>query len=195
MSTEEIDELLRKIWITKKCRIEASERLGNKDGLFQKLSVYYSILIVGLSIWNFQIIDVDLQKKSSLIILIASIALSLFSMFVTSKNYRERYFNLKNNYIELGNLYAELNNYKNVSILDENKFLEIYRRYSDLLKYVENHSSYDYYRVIMGDEKEKSKLTKQNIDDLKSYSCKQGLITIAYIVLPLICMLVLGFIF
>lgn len=191
MEKYNVKPLLRKIWITRKCRIETSERLNKKDEDFQKLSVYYSILIVALSIWNIQIKDNTLKDTSSLVILIISIVVALFSMFITSKNYKERYFDLKMNYIELNNLYNELliidndndsNNYKcNIC-----KIEDISRRYNELLKYVENHSTYDYLKIMYNDSDERKELTKRNVLCLYINIILEYTIKIFFFVIPLV---------
>ena len=191
LEKQDIEVLLRKIWITKKSRIEASERLNKKDEIFQILSVFYSIIIVALSIWNIQIQDYSLQKKSSFVILSTSIALSLFAMFITSRNYKERYFNLKINYIELDNLYSELKNITKVESVEITKFMEINKKYNDLLKYVENHSTYDYLKVMNCSKEEKIKLSKEQITSLYRYKFIEIFLNIMFFICPPIIILLL----
>ncbi|MBK5261676.1 MAG: SLATT domain-containing protein [Peptostreptococcaceae bacterium] len=187
MEKLDIEKFLRKIWITKKSRIIGSERLNRKDEFFQKLSVSYSIIIVALSIWNIQILNTELQRKSSYVILITSIAVSLFAMFITSRNYKERYFNLKINYTELDILYTELENIKSIDNIEEfnHKFLEISKKYNNLLMYVENHSTYDYLIIMSRIKKEeKSSLNKEQIKLLRNYKFTEKLCAILFVIVP-----------
>ncbi|MCT4543244.1 MAG: SLATT domain-containing protein [Vallitalea sp.] len=167
-----ITELKRRIWITKKSRIEASERLKKKNDLYQWVSVYYSIVIVMLSIWNIKPVDnggnINLGiSNSSLLLLIASIALSLFSMFITSRNYQERYYNLKSNYIEIGKLYTKISQLENEDNNDSKQVLQIEQEYNNLLALVENHETIDFYRIIMKADEEREKLSEEKLKEIK----------------------------
>jgi len=180
---QQIEELLRNIWITRKSRIEASERLINKHNLYQLLIVYYSIVVVSLSIWDIH--STQPVSKSSLALLIASIILSLISMFVTSRNYQERYFNLKNCYIELYELYWELKKMKREDDYNSNLFYQVNQRYNCLLNYVENHTKYDYWRIMLtADQKEREQITKEQASELKRHDVKEKLINTAFFLIP-----------
>ncbi|WP_242860440.1 SLATT domain-containing protein [Desulfosporosinus sp. I2] len=106
MTNELIDSLLRKIWITRKCRIVASERLEKAELYAQFIFIYYSVILVCLSIWN--LFPEHSNSALSLISVIASIGLLSVSLFITSRNYRNRAIALKSCYIKLDQLYTKL---------------------------------------------------------------------------------------
>ncbi|WP_141694276.1 SLATT domain-containing protein [Desulfosporosinus sp. BG] len=117
MTDDLIDSLLRKIWITRKCRIVASERLENAELYAQFIFVYYSVILVSLSIWT--LFPEHSNSTLSLISVIASIGLLSVSLFITSRNYKNRALALKSCYIKLENLLVL-------------SFLGLTRRYSSI---------------------------------------------------------------
>lgn len=147
------EKLLRKIWITRKCRIEASERIKKTDTRVQILIIYFSIVLVALSIWDFQYSNSP-NKIGSYLILVMSIALTMSSIFCSSRNYQERCINLKYNYIALDRLYCKVealsDEYLSVEKLDN-----YYNEYCSLLESVENHNNIDYINAIWGVVEEK----------------------------------------
>lgn len=159
MNIEEHSELMRKIWITRKCRIEASERLLKKHNLYQAILVYYSIMLVVYSIWNIQSFNLSGQiTEASLFILVVSIVFSLFSLFVSSKNLQGKYFNLKINYLELDKIWGIL---KRVDPKDAQAISGIRDQYNNLLAAVDNHEEIDYYRVILSVTEERNNLDEK----------------------------------
>jgi hypothetical protein len=112
---------------------------------------------------------------------------SLIATFITSKNYKERYFNLKLNYIEIDKLYIELKDLSNSKEIDGDEVKKIYEKYSNLLKYVENQSNYDYLTVMSSIEEEKKKLTKKQLRLLGWYKVSRvGSSILFYISPPII---------
>lgn len=141
--SNDTDNLLRKVWITRKSRIETSDSLKKKYKFNSFLIVYYSMVITGLSIWNIQTNGIN--EEFSILILISSIWLSLFSVYVESKNYQKRSFDLKNNYIELSKIISKLKEAKKSSNMNE--ILKIEKEYNKLLNYFENHTTFSYLRA------------------------------------------------
>ncbi|WP_108531949.1 DUF1240 domain-containing protein [Paenibacillus elgii] len=78
--------------MTRKSRIEASERILKKHNLYQGLLVYYSIVIVAYSIWNIQPTNTEGRiTEASLFLMIVSIIFSLFSLYVNQFHKSEPY--------------------------------------------------------------------------------------------------------
>lgn len=151
MTNEIIDSLLRKIWITKKCRIVASERLEKAELYAQFIFVYYSVILVSLSIWN--LFPEHSTSALSLISVIASIGLLCISLFINSRNYKNRAIALKSCYVKLGGLYSKLQILSSdILEMDVRKqsFLNIENNYLELLNNVENHSEFDYLIIATG---------------------------------------------
>lgn len=145
------DELLRKIWLTKKARTIYSDRLRNMHEFYSFLNIYYSVLIIGLSIWN-----LNGTKESGILLLIASTSIGIYFVFVNGKNYLERSIILRNHYIELADLHSKLN-IINPSKISE--ILEINKIYNNLLKNIENHETIDYKNALKSDKVEYNKLS------------------------------------
>lgn len=100
-----LDSLSNKIWITRKARINAEERLEKFDFLTQMLINYYTLVIVGLSIWT--LYDESNAKLISVITIIASVLLFGLSIFVNARNFKIRSLTFKSCYIKLDEIYNE----------------------------------------------------------------------------------------
>ena len=97
-------KLERNIWITRKCRINASERLLKTAKFIEALNVWYSIVVIGLSLVSVITHDDSL----SLISLICSMALTVSLFYANATGFRDRSAVLKQNYIDLQILLDEL---------------------------------------------------------------------------------------
>lgn len=138
------NSLVNNIWITRKCRIYTAERLRITNIRIQLFLVIYSLYVVALSILNFiphESININEDFLSGCL-LIASIIITTFSIYITTQNYQERYVNLKNNYINLGKLSDDIKNIpaKELSI---EQLKDIYEKYNYELLLVENHLDLD----------------------------------------------------
>lgn len=191
-----LSDLIRRVWITKKSRIEASERILKKHSLYQGLLVYYSIVIVACSIWNIQPRNTDGRiTEASLFLTIVSISSSLFSLYISTKNLQEKYFNLKINYIELDNIYGKLN------VIDptnsSHEIREIQKQYNNLLFSVDNHEKIDYYRVLLNDQKEKEQIDENKLKGMdnyvKKFDRKETFYKIAFCFIPILLPIILKF--
>lgn len=148
----QIEDLINKIWITKKSRINSSERLDKSESLYQMIIFWYSIVIIALSILNLN--KNSIEDTTSMLLLISSIVLSFFSVFVNSKNYKERSLYMKYNYINLMKLENKLKLLKdNIQSLSYEEFQKIQLEYEDILLYVENHLEEDYIKVLKNIDK------------------------------------------
>ena len=144
MSTQLKDRLDRNIWITRKCRINASERLLNNAKFLDFLNVYFSIFTILLSIFS-----LDTSKFSETMInsdklplfsLAISVVLTISIVYASSLGYRDRSAALKQNYIALQSLLDRLAVTDNE---DTKSLLIISDEYTDLLDAVENHLEVD----------------------------------------------------
>lgn len=134
------DRLLRNIWITRKCRINASERLLSNAKYIELVNIYYSIFVIVLSL-------VSLTKHDntlSIISLSCTIALTISIVYANATGYRERYAALKHNYIEMQMLLDQLS----CTGDDDRENIErISRKYAELLESSENHVPVDLYKL------------------------------------------------
>ena len=199
MSNENIiSEYKRKVWITRKCRIEASERILKKYKFYKILLVYYSIIIVAYSIWNIQPKNLDGHiTDSSLFLLIASIVFSLFSLYVSTTNLHEKYFNFKTIYIEIDKIYGKLNE---IDPSKSDEFSHIQEQYNNLLLSVDNHEMIDYYKVILNSSEEMKSLKQEEIANInkyiRKYEHKETIIKYLFYSMPIILpILIRGFIY
>lgn len=182
-SIEEYREnIANKIWITRKARVEASERIKRLDLFTQTINIYYSITIIALSIWTLLYIKDD-NNLFTFVVLIMSITLTILSVFCATKKYSERYISLKNNYLELDRLY-----YK-VKYIDSNEITyecvtEIFNEYIRELEKVENHETIDYMKVLIGTKE--IKISKRQYVKYYAKICLDWIVKIFLITFPII---------
>lgn len=159
-----VSRISRKIYLTRKSRIEAAGRLESNDSFAQFILVWYSVVITGLSIWIFfleqskQVTD----SKASLILLIASIILTICSVFISSQCYKERAIKMKYNYISIDVLYKHIQrllaDYEDKTITKSELIKQVAesdQKYTALLNEVENQTEYDHLKAISSDSQEK----------------------------------------
>lgn len=194
-------ELKRKVNLTRISRLHASKRLRGNQSFYQKIVVYYSILIASLSIWFIRFgvnNEPELGSLLSNMLLVASISLTFFSMFISIKNYQERAFRMESSQLELGKL---LNDIERAYVLKEQTLEEVkklQRKYENILIRVENHEDIDYWltktelfernslqETESADDKEKRLIDKYKVK-IESYNKKRGRFKIIGIWLPII---------
>lgn len=130
--------LADKIWITRKCRINLSERLQRNNLFSQSLIIWYSFLLIALIIIDR---SYPIVKDSYHLTLILSIAILILSIFVMAMNFSERAIKAQILYTQLDCLYQVA---KNAS---KNKEEVLYKQYTDLIALTENHNTYDYLKT------------------------------------------------
>ena len=152
LKKEEFLKLENRIWKTYQSRIKTATKLLNNSKLLDFYSTVYTICLTLLSV--FSLINSD-------------IVISYFGVFVSiivmgivfygnSMNFKDRYINMKDNYLKVGDLYYECIKHR----IDEDYNIdEIYSKYSNLLKSVENHTKDDYMEYLFSDSNERKKLT------------------------------------
>ena len=178
------DELIRKIRITRKCRIELAEYLLSQHKFYNFLTVYYSILIIVLSL-----VDINSSKfDGSSSILILSIILTIITVHINSLDLLNRYFNLKAHYIKLDSLIWKcMNNDENINSLQN--------EYNESLNAVENHSEREYIKAILNSPEELKwhkendvNFIKEKEKKLKKYNRNVFLTKFILIILPFFCL-------
>lgn len=143
---EKLTSLKSNVWMTRKARINASERLLYLEKFIQYVNIYYSCFLCILSVYGLT----TTNDKIGIISTVLSIILTISIVYLNSQNFGERAQQLKINYIALQKLYFKLDN------LDVNIACDLIRyqnEYSDLLANCENHTSHDYYRIQLREKK------------------------------------------
>lgn len=131
-------ELRDKIWLTRKCRIEASERLNRFDFFSKLILVYYSAFILCISIFDF----VNPNSNLSFSLIVSSLLVLIASLFIASRNFKERSISFKQGYIRLNQL---LENYTSKQDVDDDQINnKLSDEYFNVLNLTENHSEFDY---------------------------------------------------
>lgn len=133
-------KLEKNIWITRKCRINASERLLKSAKFVEFLNVYYSIFVITLSLLSL----IEKNDQFSFASIVLSIALTISIVYANATGLRDRSLTLKNNYIDLQQLLDQLSYIKDT---ETEKIFTISCKYAELLKSTENHLNIDLYNV------------------------------------------------
>lgn len=150
---QNLEKLASDIWITRKCRILAAERLYANENFCRFVSIYYSILTTVLTIIN--MINIE-SKNIDVVILIISITVTNFLLYLDTQNYKDRYLALKKNYLDLNELQIKI---KSLEVkYDINEYNEVALEYNNLLREVENHKEYDYIKLALRTEELKEKV-------------------------------------
>ncbi|PKR76900.1 hypothetical protein CEY16_13920 [Halalkalibacillus sediminis] len=190
-----IKSLNTRIYLTRKSRINTEDRLIKKNNFYQFINVYYSIVLVFSSILNLQA-----SPKTSLFLLSSSIALSLFSLFVISKNLTERQFSVKFNYIRLQELLNELDRIEDDLIAGirkmsdiVNSYEEVNAKYISALSSVENQEEVDYLNFIKSTGFQNIKLDSSQKIVLCKHAFKETMKRATLIIAPIIAYLLLWF--
>ena len=134
------EKLERNICITRKCRINASERLLKSAKFVEFLNVYYSIFVITLSLLSL----IQHNDQFSFASIVLSIALTISIVYANTTGLRDRSTVLKQNYIDLQVLLDQL---FYIEATETEKVLTVSDKYAELLKLSENHLSIDLYRV------------------------------------------------
>lgn len=142
----------RRMYITYKARINASERLKKTNAFIQGLNIYYSLFLTVLSIYS---ISTGTQKLS-LVITVYSVVVTVTIVFLAAQNYGERAKSLKNNYVAICKLYNKIDD-----TISQDELHAICEEYNQLIDSSENHSEYDFFKACMGIPEEREKLSKR----------------------------------
>ncbi len=144
--------LSKRVYKTFKSRANMADRLFRKKKHDEMLFLYYTVLIVAVSIMNLENMLFS-NQESAVIILMLSIIISIFSYYMKSQNIDARYYQMKKNYHDLQYLSHRIDaklelienereNYTYKNIYDE--YSEFVLEYQDLMKQAENHENIDH---------------------------------------------------
>ena len=100
-------QLDNKLWITRKSRINASERLLKAANFIDFINVYFSIFLILLSLISISPYADD-SGMLSYVSLAGSITLTISIIYAASLGYKERSMAFKQNYIALQGLINKL---------------------------------------------------------------------------------------
>ncbi|MCA1029385.1 SLATT domain-containing protein [Cytobacillus kochii] len=169
-------DLKRRVSITRKARIKASKRLRRKHEFFEKVTNFYSLIVLILSVWFINYNNLDFTKG----LLILSLSLTFFTMFLSSKNYKERAGAFETNYQHLDVL---LNKIERIEVnpiqINTELVKKLHREYEILLIEKENHHDIDYMTV---DEEMASKFKIE----IATYRNKEKILNTLIAIYPII---------
>lgn len=134
--------LKRKVDITYRTRINASNRLREKHQYYKRISTYFSILVTAISVIS-MLID---NNKISGLVLASSICLTYYMMYISEQNLQERAYKMEVTFKELGALKDEIDLVivNKFSKITENECKKLFDKYSNILSSIENHEDIDY---------------------------------------------------
>lgn len=137
-----LKNLKRKVDITYRTRINASNRLREKNQYYKRISTYFSILVTAISVIS---IGVD-NNKISILVLASSICLTYYMMYISEQNIQERAYKMEVTFKELGDLKHNIDLVieNNGSKITEEECKKLFDKYSNILSSIENHETIDY---------------------------------------------------
>ncbi|MCU5342851.1 SLATT domain-containing protein [Bacillus cereus] len=172
-------ELKRRVDLTRRSRIKAADRLRERHEFFEKVSYFYSVVVLALSVWF-----ITGNNGTTKILLIASLSLTFFTMFLGVKNYKERASNFENNYQQLNMLLNKLQRLEgDLGSVNQDKLKELHRDFEKLILEKENHINIDYITCNSDHE-----LKYQN--KIMIYKLKDGFVRYTVLILPLIVLII-----
>ena len=144
---EYAQSLSNRIWVTRKCRINASERLETYAAVTKFFQIYYSTISFIMTIANFYFFSKHMPNDFlTLLLPIYSSATLFFSLFFSSQNFKERAICFKGNYHKLDRLNRELEYKLEVKQINYSDIEEIEKRYLTSLENSANHAFVDLIR-------------------------------------------------
>lgn len=154
MNEKYYNNLKRNIYITRKSRINLSERLLKKNKCWNYINFIYSLCLIGLAILGLKE-DIGTVDYNLLMVFL-SVSVTMISLYSNTKNYNERALSLKFHYIKLQSMYTELSHLNFHT--DFEKIKKIENEYLEELKLSENHTPRDRYFAIKWDSQETNAL-------------------------------------
>ncbi|MBU3099285.1 MULTISPECIES: SLATT domain-containing protein [Clostridium] len=167
-----LDELKRRVEITYRTRIIATNRLRDKNTEYKRLNIYYSVLVTGGSILTIGMQTKNSQIPASNIVLMFSIVLTYFMFYTSEQNLQERAYKMEETFKGLDKLRNKISimlEYNKLDITEE-MCKKLYKEYEAILASIENHEEIDYYMYKL------DCLKKEHISDDKKeeYSETKG---------------------
>ncbi|PGT88758.1 SLATT domain-containing protein [Bacillus sp. AFS040349] len=191
-------ELERRSKIIRSARIEASKRYKEDDNFYRFITIFYSIIVTVISIrfaFGLDTLETSGNQKLSILLLVMSVFVTLFTMYVSIKNAGEKVGRFQSNYMELTRLLADIQLANTSYKKDSDEELEIvnedYRkfsnRYASLLTQSDNHDDIDYWRAVKREEEENALKVKMADEKIKVYKRWKYLKrTVAFLSVPLL---------
>ncbi|MBW7649919.1 SLATT domain-containing protein [Anoxybacillus sp. ST4] len=181
---KEFRDLKRRIKATRHSRIEASKRLRRKNSYYEKITNFYSLIVLILSVW-FLNQSGEMGLLAAKILLVLSLSLTYFTMFINAKNYKERAGNFETNYQQLDVLTNKLDRFEaSQEVLTENKLKEFQREYEKLIIGKENHLNIDFYMSTPEKQKEFK-------EEIIKYKIAEGLFNTLIAIYPILLLLLI----
>lgn len=175
-----------KIWVTKKIRMDASEKMDKKNTRINYFLIYYSAC---LAIMSFLMLYAPKGFNLSLFASMISLILPSANIFQYKAEYSKKSEEYRNCYLELSDLENDINTYlaSNNSIT-EDKSKEYKSKYDEILKKYINQTDMDYLMFSLKQIKRGNtdgfKLTKGNMIHIYSIKIFNFLMLILLISLP-----------
>ena len=184
---ENITWLSNKVWITRKCRVIAATRLERTNLYWQVLIYYYSLVLLAFSVWT--VLPNKSNLYTSFISVISSIVIFSSSLFLNSFNFRDKAQMFKLCYIKLDKINCKLDllkDHENINSELAIEFEALHTAYLEVLSNTDNHSEYDYFRLLLDLNKDKNKLPLKDKIKYYSYMLLLFAITLMLYLMPVI---------
>lgn len=133
---ERVENLERKMYMTKYCRINAYKRTKAWDSFLQALLFFSNLLLIGASISSI-IFKIDILN---ILIVIFSVISFSTGLFIGIKNYAGQSLEYKRCYNEIEKLSCELKK-------EPKKIDEIEKQFEEMISFSLNHDEQDNYRL------------------------------------------------
>ena len=146
---DSLEELKRRIDITRRARFACSVRLRRYFDKIQNLIVYYNVIVVLVSIISLYQFYNETASWTTYLTLAISIALSFFATHMGGKNYKEKAIMMESNGHDLSKIYGKIEMLKVKSEIEADKVANLYKEYERTLVIVENHDPVDYLQSKM----------------------------------------------
>lgn len=157
-------ELKRVVDLTRRIRMEASDRLISSEHFIQSINIYYSCFAVILSI-------LCLFKDNEILVIISTVLTSILAIsivFLNAQHYGDRAQQFHDNFLELYQLLFEIK--AAIRNKDYTQTRDLETRYIKLLKSTENHTQQDFFQILSRKDKTKSRLDEKYKKQLKGFS-------------------------
>jgi len=178
---EHYNSLKRKIYVTRKSRINFSERLLKKGKYWDTITFFYTVYLIGLSMLGLK--SSFNTENYSLVMIFLSVTVALVSLYSNSKNYKGRSESLRYNYISLEKFYQELLRLNPEENEEFKRIVEVENEYLEELKLTENHEEIDWYNAIKNDPKENSWLKEKCFIKIKIWFLNKVDISMMFILI------------
>lgn len=163
-----VEDLKRRIDITRRARFACSTRLRKYFNRIQNLIVYYNILVVFVSIITLYQFYSNEANWTTHLTLALSITLSFFATYIGGKSYNEKAIKMEHNGHELSKIFGKIVMLQAIQPISITDISKIYKEYEGTLVNVENHENIDY----LNSKSIKEPLTEQEALKIRNYNYK-----------------------